>query len=407
MSSASIPFAERLALVFDRPTSRRIVGGESVIIHCHHYNSRIQNTIEGARAIDGQAIFRDTAREVFDAWLDAVLTPESSSAERLAEAIELYRHLGFGALDLGAVSEGRALASSSHFAEGRLSGFPARERPACTFTEGFLEAALRACLGASVRVREVECIAAGAKQCRFTIEGTAERARTGVAAGSSPPDTTPASAEPGDSTPAPRLRSPHVDEEAIIAAVAGMPIVGDAEGLIPAFNVYLANMPAEFYNLVCFRFLAAMRAVGQHEVARDLLLFDAETCGLLTFGGIVASPEWDAVVAPMLHERDDAVFGIVAVSNALGWGHWHVTALESGRALTLAASNGYESSGYRRHFGVAAEPKCLMLTGVAAGIAELIYGEGLLEERFGSFGARECSCRACADAVCTLEAVAA
>ena len=47
------------------------------------------------------------------------------------------------------------------------------------------------------------------------------------------------------------LRSPNLDETAIIRSILEMPTYGGARGIIPAFDVYLATMPAMFYCLVC------------------------------------------------------------------------------------------------------------------------------------------------------------
>jgi len=52
-----------------------------------------------------------------------------------------------------------------------------------------------------------------------------------------------------------------------------MPFYGNNKGLIPAFNVYLANTPADFYNLICIRFMESMKKQGLFNTAKNLLLF--------------------------------------------------------------------------------------------------------------------------------------
>jgi hypothetical protein len=94
----------------------------------------------------------------------------------------------------------------------------------------------------------------------------------------------------------------------------------------------------------------------------------------------------------MVKNRPDSLFGIMAVSNALGWGNWHVQAHVEGQTLSLVSLNGYEALGFRELRGTTAESQCLMLTGVSAGIMELIYGTGSVEERFGTFLSSEGSC---------------
>ena len=50
--------------------------------------------------------------------------------------------------------------------------------------------------------------------------------------------------------------------------------------------------------------------------------------------------------------------------------------------------------------GQAEAPRCAMLTGVAAGVMELVYGEGTIEERYGTFAAEERRCVACGEGSC-------
>jgi predicted hydrocarbon binding protein len=44
-----------------------------------------------------------------------------------------------------------------------------------------------------------------------------------------------------------------------------------------------------------------------------------------------------------------------------------------------------------------------MLTGVAAGVMSLIYGQGSLKERFGVYLAEETQCIACGKSTCLFE----
>jgi predicted hydrocarbon binding protein len=381
----------RLAMQYEPSTYRRRIAGHDVIIHCHHYNARLQRTIEGARGIDGRGIITGAAESVFRDQVTHALRPEDDAATRWRMVERLYAHLGFGRVDLSGIAEDAVTASSSHFVEGWLAGLGQCERNVCTFTEGFVQGAVYAVTGEAVRVRETECMARGAPACRFAIERDPRPAPA--------PDTR----EPAIATPSepggPYLKSAHVDEQAIIDAVVGIPMVGDAAGLIPAFSVYLSNMPADFYNRISVGFVEAMRGLGREKAATRLLVSDAEHCGMNTFRGIMHSPEWDGLIAPMVRDRADALHAIIAISNALGWGDWHVTA-HTPQTLALESRYGYEAVGYRQLRGLAHAPQCAMLTGVAAGVMELVYGEGTVEERYGTFAAREERCVACGEPSC-------
>jgi predicted hydrocarbon binding protein len=381
----------RLTMQYEPATYRRRIAGHDVIIHCHHYNARLQRTIEGARGIDGKGILVGAAEVVFGDQLARALRPGDDEATRWAVAELLYRHLGFGRIDLSRIGEGIVTADSSHFVEGWLAGLGETTDNVCSFTEGYLQGAVHAVTGAAVRVREVECMARGAERCRFEID----RGERPAVAANHKELAIAIPREPGG----PYVKSANVDEQAIIDAVVGMPMIGDDAGLIPAFSVYLANMPADFYNRICIGFVEAMRALGRDKAAIRLLVSDAEHCGMNTFRGIMHSPEWDGLIAPMVRDRADALHAIIAISNALGWGDWHVTA-HTPRTLALESRYGYEAVGYREYRGLAAAPQCAMLTGVAAGVMELVYGEGTVEERYGTFSAREERCVSCGEASC-------
>lgn len=391
-------FSDRFALEYDADTYRRIVGGQEVILHCHHYNSRLQRTVEGADGIDGKAIVRQTAEHVFSQHVRRVCRPGDDEPGRLEVAAALYRHLGFGDLDFSALSRGVVTAPSSHYVEGWIAGHRQRKTPVCTFTEGYLQGAIHAATGRVVDVRETHCMIEGHEQCRFTV-ADADR---------------PLSSFPSfDFTFTPAnmsdfVHSESVDERAIIDALVAMPIHGAEEGLIPAFGVYLANMPADFYNIMCHTFVAEMAEQGKLKTARRLLISDAETCGMNTFSGIMASAEWDALIAPMITKRSDRLFGLIAVSNALGWGNWHVTEHTPGESLEVVSLNGYEALGYRHLYGETAQnPLCFMLTGVACGVMELLYSYGSLDERYGTFFSEEEQCICCGSEHCSFMVEAA
>lgn len=387
-------YFDRFALHYDWKNHRRQVVGEELIIHCHHYNSKIQHTIEGAAQIDGKQIITSAAQAAFVPFLARAVRPTESPSEQYAVAAALYAYLGFGTLDLTQIEHGEFTATASHFVEGWRAGFPQRSTPVCTFTEGYIQAAARVAAGRAVRVRETRCMMQGHGSCKFEVTPGSDMAELIALR-------RPFAVPPG---PAPEhLRSPNIDEQKIYNALIAMPIHGDAQGVIPAFNVYLANMPALFYNLISIRFVEEMTRVGLGDIARQLLQYDAETCGLNTFRGILHSAEWDGLIAPMVRQEDDQLFGIVAVSNVLGWGNWYVVAHEPGTTLSMEARNGYEALGYRELRAATREPVCLMLAGVSAGIMDLIYGEGPVPERLGQFMSTESSCIGCDHPSCRFD----
>lgn len=211
-----------------------------------------------------------------------------------------------------------------------------------------------------------------------------------------------------------------VDQKAIVEAVSGLTLEGNEDGLIPAFGLYLTRHFAAYYNTISFEFYrqAETAGVDQEHQARLGLIEAGHQCAFNTFGGIMMSQEWEAVVRPMLESREDWAYGIVGVINALGWGVWHINALEPGRTLQVAIDNSYESTGYLQTYG----PRetggiCFLAAGGVAGIMNLLYhGDitqrpALTEEYYGQlfhsgdhFRAREVACRAAGAPRCELVA---
>lgn len=385
---------DRFALHYDPASHRRVIAGKSVIIHCHHYNARIQRTIEGSDVIDGRAIIRSAAETVFAEQIRAALREGDDAATKRSVAEQLYAHLGYGRIDLSEVAVGRASASASHFVEGWLAGLGKAERSVCTLTEGYLQAALWVTTGTLVDVRERECVAKGDAACVFEL---VEGRRTAIMPNGKHALDFVAKSD------GVYLHSPNVDEQTLIDAIVALPVQGNAEGLIPAFSVYLANTPADFYNLACIRFVEAMAAQRRAKAARRMLIADGETCAMNTFRGIMNSAEWDALVAPMIRETRDRMFALVAISNALGWGNWHIVAHPSPHAMVLESLNGYEALGFGEYRGRSADPTCYMLTGVAGGLLELVYGTGTIEERLGTCTMHEPACICQGHPACRIE----
>ena len=378
----------RFALQYKADEHRRLIGGKETIIHCHHYNARLQHTIEQVTEIDGAKIIRDSAEAVFAEHVANVIEDSDDEAARIEVMAALYAHLGFGRLDVSRAQHGIVTADQSHYVEGWRAGFAETKRKACTFTEGYLQGGLRAATGKNVAVREHKCLNAGDDHCEFHVQARSEPPVENV---KHPLDFRPDELGVGQGEPS------NVNEQAIIDALVQMPIMGGDEGLIPAFGVYLALTPADFYNLMCIQFVEQMRAKGLFRTARRLLTFAGETCAMNTFRGIMASAEWDALIAPMIKQKSDNLFGLIALSNGFGWGNWRATAHQPAETLTIESLNGYEAMGYREYRGVCDSPQCFMLCGVSAGMMELVYGDGTIEERFGTYLSDEAGC-ICADA---------
>ncbi|MFT3765198.1 MAG: hypothetical protein QM820_06735 [Minicystis sp.] len=208
-----------------------------------------------------------------------------------------------------------------------------------------------------------------------------------------------------------------IQERAIVEAVSGLSLAGNEEGLIPAFGLYLTKHFADYYNRISYALLGDFdrRAPELAEDARELLVEAGHVCAFNTFGGIMTSVEWDAVVRPMIETREDWVHGIVAVVNAFGWGRWEVASLAPGERLVARIHDGYEATGFIRDYPRADGPRCFLATGGVAGIMNLVYqGDVTARPSFTeahylevfrdprSFRAREVRCLAMGDPCCEI-----
>ena len=204
-----------------------------------------------------------------------------------------------------------------------------------------------------------------------------------------------------------------IDEAAVVEAVSGLGIAGNEEGLIPAFGLYLTTHLADYYNSISFDCARQMEGSDLAEDARTLLVEAGHACAFNTFGGIMKSAEWDAVVRPMITCREDWIVGMVAVLNAFGWGHWKVAELHPAERLKVVVEDSYEAAGWLRDYPQSDRPRCYLAAGGTAGLMNLMYvgditqapelNEQYYAELFrgsGRFVATEEKCAAKGDACC-------
>lgn len=165
--------------VFDAENNTIIVAGATMVFHCHHYNGHLQRNLENSGFVDAATVIaRSVAKSINNAIKHYVAVhPELDTPQgKLQVAAEMAKTFGYGALDLSQLNEsgGTAWANSSHFATGWLAKWGQRETPGCHFMAGYIAGALAAAYNQPLdhyHVEETECIAAGAKKCKFTVGG--------------------------------------------------------------------------------------------------------------------------------------------------------------------------------------------------------------------------------------------
>ena len=363
--------ARTLAPYVGSEHGKRLMGAEPLVFHCNYYNYFLQKTLLLDEELAMHEVIADAAAESSYALLSraardlGLTTPEAR--RHLAEST--FAELGFGLIDLSAVTPegGIVRIPVSHYGRClRVASGADFARPQSYFDAGFAAAATSVIHGIpldSVHGVIEACQSMGAPEGRIAVT----RRTTGKAL------LAPCGQGghwPG--TPVGPNQETSVDEAAILAALATLDFAGNEEGLVPRFGVILTNHFANFYNRISFEFVHRMKSTGLMEAAEALLVEAGLRCAFHTFGGIMTSLEWDAVIKPQCKTREDWIHGMVATVNALGWGVWRIHELTADR-IVIRAYDDYESSGWVGMYGKADRPVSYLLAGGVAGIMNLVH----------------------------------
>ena len=148
--------------------------------------------------------------------------------------------------------------------------------------------------------------------------------------------------------------------------------VGNKEGMIPAYNVFVTNLPTRFWNGFAERLTRSVDP-DTLESAEWLLVNAAHECGYHTGYGIITSDEWNAAVAPMVKDApEDVLHGAFAVFTAWGWAKSEIVELVPNKKMIVRAYDYYESDGIA--YGKSDRPSAYMIRGVCAAFMDLAYG---------------------------------
>lgn len=390
-------------LAFDATHGITRLSGEPVILHCNHYNAFLQRTLLDPDYIDCRDILSDAAAMAVCKPLQKLMqTQESEGAiGHLRLAAQWFAYCGYGLLDFSAAGPhgGVVTGASSHYSIAWKNKFGLAKEPMAFFDAGFIGAALSAAYAKPLghfQVKQTACAAMGDGANRFEVTSVEGRVLTSNSAWG-----------PLADAPPPRTVPTNIDEDAIVRALASTPLTGNSEGLIPAFGVVLTRMAADYYNRISFEFERRLeKATGDNTLGALLLAEAGHSCAFNTFGGIMTSAEWKALIQPMCKTREDWVHGIVAVVNSLGWGIWRVEEIKANARLRIRIYGGYESNGYQAMYGRSSTPKSHLSRGGAAGIMNLLWHidvtqapkltEALYVAEFsrpGAFVANQTACR--------------
>lgn len=338
------------------------MGGLSHVFHCNHYNAHLQMAVLLGDGIEADFSPRKLLQDGAQMIVEHLRRQGYSNEQLLAE----YTASGFGVLRQ--VDPDHWVAEHSHY--GETTYFHGRPEPSCYFDAGFLTGLT------GRRAVEVECRHAAGRIDRFDLREAITPLPSFIRHGESMTEAPARFAFPECVS-----KTNSVNEEAIIAAVSGMPLWGKSpaeggNGLIRAFGVALTVHYADYYNFISYEIYRRMVEIGVPvDMARESFVLAGHVCAFNTLGGIMESDAWDAMIKPMCQDISDWVHGIVAVINALGWGIWRVERIEPGKEIVMRIYNSYEGVGFRRLYPPAAGDKQLsfLAMGAVRGIAHLLW----------------------------------
>lgn len=174
-----------------------------------------------------------------------------------------------------------------------------------------------------------------------------------------------------------------IDRKKIIQEMSKVGVIGNEEGLIPAFNVYVQQLPADFWNGFARRIVNYVPE-DLVEAAEALLFNAARECGYHTGYGIITSDEWKRIVAPMVEKApEDILHGAYAVFTAWGWAKSEVIEIVPKEKMVVRAYDYYESDIMR--YGSTPRPCAYMIQGVSAAFMDIAYGDKPYPDGMGTF----------------------
>ncbi len=349
-----------------------------VIYHCHHFNLFFDQTIDDALGTErGIEVRTQAAYEASSQYLNALISamPPTTPEERLDIASSVFSAMGHGTLEFEVTPQGgKATGRYLHYGFSWKEKYGAhirRHHTADAVAAGYIAAATEAAYGlplGSVECVETSCVARGPQDyCEFDIRPSGQ---TTSAFGVTKEDilgTIPKS-----------FKGLHEEQISQVAAglrefVSG--VGGDKRGLVEAFGVLVTQHLANYYNHCANRTLDVIIEEKPEaiDVAKELLRECGHQCGFHTYGGILASPEWEALVAPISGSPLEIINGCLSISRSLGFGHWSLEAYEPGKSLVLRSPATYESVYRKAAYPLDDSGCCYLYQGAALAMMQLAH----------------------------------
>lgn len=161
-----------------------------------------------------------------------------------------------------------------------------------------------------------------------------------------------------------------IDRKKVIEDMSKIEVLGNENGLIEAFSVFVNQLPTNFWIGFSER-LTAKTSPDLLPAVEMLLVNAGQECGYHTGYGIITSEEWKSIVQPMVETVEDVLHGAFAVFTAWGWAKSEIVELLPNEKMVIRAYDYYESDVVK--FGKGNKMSAYMIRGVAAAFMALAY----------------------------------
>ncbi len=241
---------------FDKEHSYLEIGGEAMIFHCHHYITNILRTILDADYVESDKfLIGSSVHSVHNQLTNLTEGLSVDESKRVAE--DVYKAFGYGLINLSSMDEnGIELKSSkSFFSKTWTMKFGKASKPVDFYTTGYIIAAYSVIY--NIPLEEINgvqttCMAVGDDVNTHTIS-------KGECNFSIYPEKSPVSF-----VDEPKQPIGWEFEETVTNTFLGAheTFIGDEQGFIPAFGVYVVRNQSDFINRLQFEFVKEMDDYG-------------------------------------------------------------------------------------------------------------------------------------------------
>ena len=360
---------------YDKEHCNIAIGGEMMTFHCHHYLTSLQKTLYDAEYMDGFMMMAScSADSVYYQLSNLCQDLDINDSKKVAQ--DIYKTFGNGLIDLTAMDENGAKikTTKSILSKTWMIQFENSDRPVDPYATGFIAAAY-----AVIYKKELKDL----NISQTTEMASGDAFNTHVVKLGEPNITLyPEKTEIKYTTISkPKSKWEHAQIVTDTFANAHKNFVGNEEGFIFGFGVYVVNTQVDYINRVQFEFMHAVKDfAGDYGItlAGELLMQAGYACGFFTLGGIMTSPEWEGAVKPYLKTKEDWIYAMIALTNNMGWGYQYIAEI-SEEKMIYRCYESFEDLSYLSMYGKSKEFTHWANSGGWSSIMPIIYKSNIVE----------------------------